>query len=81
MTTHRDQAGRPVVTLFGLQLGFLLGGTVVLESIFALPGRSAEVVTVRGRVLVDRGRALATDAALALRVGKAGDALASWAAK
>src|SRR3954451_7308406 len=28
----------PVVTLFGLQLGFLLGGTVVLESIFALPG-------------------------------------------
>jgi peptide/nickel transport system permease protein len=28
----------PVVTLFGLQFGFLLGGTVVLESIFALPG-------------------------------------------
>jgi peptide/nickel transport system permease protein len=28
----------PVVTLFGLQLGFLLGGTVVLESIFSLPG-------------------------------------------
>jgi peptide/nickel transport system permease protein len=28
----------PVITLFGLQLGFLLGGTVVLESIFALPG-------------------------------------------
>lgn len=28
----------PVVTLFGLQLGFILGGTVVLESIFALPG-------------------------------------------
>jgi peptide/nickel transport system permease protein len=28
----------PVITLFGLQLGFLLGGTIVLESIFALPG-------------------------------------------
>ncbi|MFN8506747.1 MAG: ABC transporter permease [Dehalococcoidia bacterium] len=28
----------PVVTLFGLQFGVLLGGTVVLESIFALPG-------------------------------------------
>jgi peptide/nickel transport system permease protein len=28
----------PVVTLFGLQVGFLFGGTVVLESIFSLPG-------------------------------------------
>jgi peptide/nickel transport system permease protein len=28
----------PVITLFGLQLGFLLGGTVVLESLFSLPG-------------------------------------------
>ncbi|MGE5595268.1 MAG: ABC transporter permease [Hyphomicrobiales bacterium] len=28
----------PVVTLFGLQFGVLLGGTVVLESIFTLPG-------------------------------------------
>jgi peptide/nickel transport system permease protein len=28
----------PVVTLLGLQLGFLLGGTVVLESLFSLPG-------------------------------------------
>jgi peptide/nickel transport system permease protein len=28
----------PVITLLGLQLGFLLGGTVVLESLFALPG-------------------------------------------
>ena len=28
----------PVVTLIGIQLGFLLGGTVVLESLFALPG-------------------------------------------
>lgn len=28
----------PVVTLLGLQLGFLIGGTVVLESLFSLPG-------------------------------------------
>lgn len=28
----------PVITLFGLQVGVLLGGTVVLESIFTLPG-------------------------------------------
>jgi peptide/nickel transport system permease protein len=28
----------PVVTLFGLQFGVLFGGTVVLESIFSLPG-------------------------------------------
>ena len=28
----------PVVTLVGAQLGFLLGGAVVLESIYSLPG-------------------------------------------
>jgi peptide/nickel transport system permease protein len=28
----------PVITLLGLQLGTLLGGTVVLESIYSLPG-------------------------------------------
>jgi peptide/nickel transport system permease protein len=28
----------PVITLFGLQFGVLLGGTVVLETIFSLPG-------------------------------------------
>jgi peptide/nickel transport system permease protein len=28
----------PVITLLGLQLGFLLGGTVVIESLFGLPG-------------------------------------------
>ncbi|HEY3113485.1 MAG TPA: amidohydrolase family protein [Gemmatimonadaceae bacterium] len=48
-------------------------------AIFALPGRSAELVTVRGRVLVDRGRVLAADKALAERVSAAGGALASWA--
>ncbi|HEY8848594.1 MAG TPA: amidohydrolase family protein [Thermoanaerobaculia bacterium] len=50
------------------------------SAIFALPGRSAELVTVRGRVLVDRGRALAADNALAERVRTIGTALAHWAA-
>jgi len=49
-------------------------------AIFALPGRSAELVTVRGRVLVDRGRAPAADNALAERVRTIGTALAHWAA-
>jgi len=48
-------------------------------AIFALPGRSAELVTVRGLVLVDRGRAEAEDKALAERVHSAGHALAVWA--
>jgi len=50
-------------------------------AIFALPGRSAELVTVRGRMLVDRGCVLAADNSLAKRVSKAGDALASWAVR
>ena len=48
-------------------------------AIFALPGRSAELVTVRGRVLVEHGRARSGDAALGQRVWQAGTALASWA--
>jgi glutathione transport system permease protein len=35
----------PVITVTGLQFGFLLGGTVVIESVFAWPGL--------GRLLVD----------------------------
>jgi cytosine/adenosine deaminase-related metal-dependent hydrolase len=50
-------------------------------AIFALPGRSTELVTVRGRVLVNQGRALGADKALSGRVRAAGAALASWAAR
>ncbi len=50
-------------------------------AIFALPGRSAELVTVRGRVLVDRGRVLAADESLAKRVRAIGAALSTWAAR
>ena len=28
----------PVVTLVGVEFGYLLGGTVIIEEIFALPG-------------------------------------------
>jgi cytosine/adenosine deaminase-related metal-dependent hydrolase len=47
-------------------------------AVFALPGRSAELVTVQGRVLVERGRARSSDAALAQRIREVGTALASW---
>jgi 5-methylthioadenosine/S-adenosylhomocysteine deaminase len=47
-------------------------------AIFALPGRSAELVAVKGRVLVERGRAWTADRALAARVQAVGTALATW---
>src|SRR3954463_2456917 len=50
-------------------------------AIFALPGRAAELVTVRGKVLGEKGRALAADRARAERIGATGAALSSWAAK
>ena len=33
----------PVITLIGIQIGALLGGTVIMESIFSLPGLGSEV--------------------------------------
>lgn len=48
-------------------------------AIFALPGRSAHLVTIRGKVLVDNGKAVARDAGLAKRVGAIGVALSDWA--
>jgi len=49
-------------------------------AIFALPGRSAQLVTVRGKVLVDNGQAVARDSTLAARVSSIGAALTGWAA-
>lgn len=49
-------------------------------AIFALPGRSAELVTVKGKVLVEHGRARAADPKLAQRLQDAGAALAQWSA-
>lgn len=38
----------PVLTLIGVQLGALLGGTVILEQIFALPGLGRTVFEAVG---------------------------------
>jgi peptide/nickel transport system permease protein len=35
----------PIVTIVGIQFGYLLGGTVVVEEIFALPGMGRLVLT------------------------------------
>jgi 5-methylthioadenosine/S-adenosylhomocysteine deaminase len=50
-------------------------------AVFALPGRSAELVTVRGKVLADKGRVLASDDELARRVKATGSALSNWATR
>lgn len=45
----------PVVTIFGLQMAFLIGGTVIFESIFSLPGMGRyliEAVTRRDYAVV-----------------------------
>jgi len=34
----------PVITVLGFQMGYLLGGTVVIEEIFALPGMGRHVL-------------------------------------
>ncbi len=47
-------------------------------AIFALPGRSAELVTVRGKVLVKTGNATGAEPGLAKRVDQIGAALAAW---
>jgi len=50
-------------------------------AIFALPGRSAELVTVRGKVLVERGKCKEFDAVLGERVKSAAEALGKWAVR
>ena len=35
----------PVVTVIGLQVGFLIGGTVVIENVFGLAGLGALILT------------------------------------
>lgn len=38
-------AAIPVITVIGLQIGFLLGGTVLIEQIFAVPGLGSYMIT------------------------------------
>jgi ABC-type dipeptide/oligopeptide/nickel transport system permease component len=48
----------PIVTVFGLQLGWLLGGSVVVESVFAWPGLGRlmiESINVRDITVVQAG--------------------------
>lgn len=41
-------AAMPVVTLLGTQIGFLIGGTVILEQIFAIPGMGTYLLRAVG---------------------------------
>ena len=48
----------PIVTVFGLQLGWLLGGSVVVESVFSWPGLGRlmiESINVRDITVVQAG--------------------------
>lgn len=38
----------PVVTIVGLRLGFLLGGSVIVEQVFAWPGVGTQIITAIG---------------------------------
>ena len=39
----------PIVTLAGLDLGFMLGGVVVIEAVFGWPGMGAQAVRAIGQ--------------------------------
>jgi len=48
----------PIVTVFGLQLGWLLGGSVIVESVFSWPGLGRlmiESINVRDITVVQAG--------------------------
>ena len=38
----------PIVTIVGIQFGYLLGGAVIVEQIFALPGLGRQVLSAIG---------------------------------
>ena len=51
----------PVVTVIGMQFGYLLGGSIVIEQVFSIPGmgrllidaiRSRDYITLQGIVIV-----------------------------
>lgn len=43
-------AAIPVVTIFGLQIGFLMGGSIITETVFAYPGMGLLAINaIRGR--------------------------------
>ena len=38
-------AAAPALTIFGIQFAYLLGGTVIMEQIFSIPGMGSYVLT------------------------------------
>ena len=61
----------PFLTIFGLQLGFLLGGSVVVEYVFAWPGIGwlmIQSITTRDYAVVQGGVLLAAVAFLAVNL-------------
>ena len=53
-------AALPIVTVAGLQVGYLLGGTVIIEEIFSLPGLGRLIVSA----VTDRNYLVAQSAIL-----------------
>ena len=48
VATHFPNALTAVLTMSGIQLGYLLGGTVIIEQIFILPGMGRLLITAIG---------------------------------
>jgi peptide/nickel transport system permease protein len=72
-------AGPPIVTVVAIQFGVLLGGAIVIESLFALPGVGRLVVTAinqRNYAVVQGG--VLVIAALFIVVNLLADLAISW---
>lgn len=72
-------AGVPIVTVIGMQFGYLLGGAVIVEQVFDLPGTGSLIVTAtmeRNYPVVQAG--ILVVALLFILVNLATDLLYSW---
>ena len=54
----------PIVTITGIQFGYLLGGAIIVEQIFALPGLGQQLLTA----INDREYAVVQSTALVIAV-------------
>jgi peptide/nickel transport system permease protein len=76
---ERRNAAPPIVTVIGIQFGVLLGGAIVIESLFALPGVGRLIVTSiqqRNYVVVQGG--VLVVAVLFILVTLATDLIVGW---
>jgi peptide/nickel transport system permease protein len=64
-------AAIPVTTIFGMQLGHLLGGTVIIEQIFGINGLGSYIV----KAVTDRDIPVIQACALVFAVGQIGMSL------